>query len=101
MTGVQTCALPICKAKRISRVGFWLVDTLGLTFGPDEDNLSEILVRQWGADYGTATSLFTGVVRERFEGDYDKLGQIYWRASGPFPANVLAVMPQFQVSDDS
>mgnify|MGYP003331445713 FL=1 len=89
------------KAKRISRVGFWLVDTLGLTFGPDEDNLSEILVRQWGADYGTATSLFTGVVRERFEGDYDKLGQIYWRASGPFPANVLAVMPQFQVSDDS
>jgi hypothetical protein len=89
------------KTKRIHRVGFWLVDTLGLKYGPDADNLTEILVRQWGDSYGEATALFTGVVRERFESDYDKLGQVYWRADGPFPANVLAIMPQFQVSDDS
>ncbi len=89
------------KVKRIHKVGFWLVDTLGLKYGPDSDNLTEILVRQWNDNFGEATPLFTGVVRERFEGDYDKLGQIYWRADGPFPANVLAVMPQFQVSDDS
>lgn len=89
------------KTKRIHRVGFWLVDTLGLKYGPDADNLTEIIVRQWGDAYGAATAMFTGVVRERFEADYDKLGQVYWRADGPFPANVLAVMPQFQVSDDS
>ena len=58
-------------------------------------------MRKWGADYGVATALFTGVVRLRFEGNYDKLGQVYWRADGPFPATVLALMPQFQVSDDS
>jgi len=89
------------KTKRISRLGFWLMDTLGLKFGPDEDNLTEILERQWGDDWGAATALFTGVVRERFEGDYDKTGYVYWRADGPFPANVLAVIPQYEVADDS
>lgn len=89
------------KLKRIHTVGFWLVDTLGLKYGMDEDNLTEILVREWGDNYGEATPLFTGVVRERFEGDYDRLGQVYWRADGPFPATVLAVMPQLEVSDDS
>jgi hypothetical protein len=89
------------KTKRIHRVGFWLLDTLGLQFGPDEDNLTEIVVRQWGDAFGAATPLFTGVTRERFESDYDRLGQIYWRADGPFPATVLAVMPQLNTADDS
>lgn len=89
------------KIRRVHRVGFWLVDTLGLKYGKDADNLTEILVRQWGDLHGMATPLFTGVVRKRFEGTYDKLGQIYWRADGPFPANVLAVMPQYEVADDS
>lgn len=89
------------KVKRIAKIGFWLVDTLGLKYGPSADSLTELLVRSWGDNYGEATPLFTGVTRERFEGDYDKLGQIYWRADGPFPATVLAVMPQSNTSDDS
>jgi hypothetical protein len=89
------------KIRKINRVGFWLVDTLGLKYGRDADNLTEIVVRTWGDDYGTATALFTGVVRKRFEGTFDRLGQVYWRADGPFPAQVLAVMPQYDVSDES
>lgn len=89
------------KVKRIHRIGLWLVDTLDLKYGPDSSNLTELLVRQWGDDFGVATPLFTGIVRERLESDYDKLGQVYWRSEGPFPATVLAVMPQFQVADDS
>jgi hypothetical protein len=89
------------KTSRIHRLGLWLVDTLGLRVGPDVDTLTEILHRNWGAEYGDATPLFSGVVRERFEGDYDKLGQVYWRADGPFPATVIAVMPQYNVADDS
>lgn len=87
------------KIKRIHAVGFWLMDTLGLKFGPDADNLTEILVTQWGQDFGEATALYTGVTTERFEGDYDKLGQVFWRADGPFPATVLAIMPKVNVSD--
>jgi hypothetical protein len=89
------------KIKRIAKLGFWLLDTLGLKYGPDADNLTELIVRQWGDEFGVATSLFTGVLRERFEGDYDKLGQVYFRSDGPFPANVLALMPQFDTADDS
>lgn len=90
------------KTKRIHKVGFWLVDTLGLKYAADADSdFTEILVRQWGDTYGQMTPLFTGVTRERFEGDYDKLGQVYWRADGPFPATVLAIMPQFEVADAS
>lgn len=87
------------KTKRISSVGFWLVDTLGLKFGPDADNLTELLVRTWGDNYGVATPLFTGVVKERFEGDYDRTGQVYWRCDGPFPATVLSVLPEVNTSD--
>jgi hypothetical protein len=89
------------KIKRIARLGLWLMDTLGLKYGPDASNLTEILARKWGDEYGTATPLFTGVVRDRFEGDYDKVGQVYWRADGPFPATVLALMPQYETEDDS
>lgn len=93
------------KIKRIHRVGFWLLDTLGLKIGlgpaESEDGLTEVLVREWGDEYGAATPLFTGVIREPFEGKFDRLGQIYWRCEGPFPATVLAVLPQFEVSDGS
>ena len=89
------------KIRRIHRVGFWLADTLGLKYGKDTDNRTEITFRQWGDSYGVATPLFTGVVRKRFEGTYDKLGQVYWRCEGPFPATVLALMTQYEVADDS
>ncbi len=82
------------KVKRIHEVGFWLMDTLGLKYGPSASNLTELLNRKWGDNYGKATALFTGVVVEHFEGDYDLLGQVYWRADGPFPATVLSILPK-------
>lgn len=89
------------KTKRISRIGFWLLDTLGLKYGKDFDHLTEIITRTWGDSYGAATPLFTGVVRKRFEGTYDRVGQACWRAEGPFPATVLAVMTQYETSDET
>ena len=89
------------KIRRIHRVGFNLLDTLGLQFGYDADHLQELLVAEWGFTYGVAVPLFTGIVRKRFEADFDLLGQVYWRCDGPFPATVLAIMPQANVSDDS
>lgn len=89
------------KLKRINRVGFWLVDTLGFQYGRNADNLTEQTVRKWGDEYGSPPSLFTGVIRETLESDWDKLAQVYWRCNGPFPATVLSYMPQVDVSDDS
>lgn len=87
------------KVKRIHSVGFWLMDTLGLKYGPSADSLTELLNRQWGDNFGEPTALFTGVVKERFESDYDLAGQVYWRVDGPFPATVLAIMPEIKVND--
>lgn len=89
------------KTKRINRVGFWLLDALGVKYGPDFNSLTEIVFRSWGDILGEAPPLFTGVLRERFEGDYDRLGQVAMRCSGPFPATILGVAVQVNTSDDS
>lgn len=89
------------KIKRIPRVGFWLLDTLGFKYGPSFSKLTEVLPRNWGDNYGEATPLFTGVFRGRFEGGHDRLAQTYFRCEGPFPATVLAAMPQVWTSDDT
>lgn len=87
------------KTKRTHHVGFWVMDTLGLKYGPDADNLTEVLQTKWGSNFGEATALFTGVTKDRLESDYDQTGQVYWRAEGPFPATVLAVFPEVKVND--
>ena len=87
------------KTGRINHVSFYLVDTLGLKYGPDADNLTEILNTAYGDDFGEATPLFTGITRERFEADYELMRQVYWRADGPFPATVLSILPQVKVND--
>jgi hypothetical protein len=89
------------KTKIIKRLGLWLLDTLGIKIGPDADHLTELIFRQWGDLFGAPPSLFTGIKKERFEGDYDRLAQATIRADGPFPATILAVMPQVDTSDDS
>lgn len=91
----------LTKISTIARVGFFLLDTLGIQVGPDEDSLTEVLFRNWGGQWGVATPLFTGTVRESFEGDYGRVSQVYFRASGPHPATVLAVTTQGKTEDDS
>ena len=89
------------KIKRIVRLGLWLLDTLGIKHGRDFDHLTEIVFKTWGDLFGAPPPLFTGVKRVRFEGDYDRLAQVYVRCEGPFPATILALMPQVETSDGS
>ena len=87
------------KTKRIAEIAFWLMDTLGFKYGPDFDNLTELIEAKYAGTFATPTALLTGVVRDRFEGEHDMLGQVCWRCEGPFPATVLAAMPKVKVSD--
>jgi hypothetical protein len=89
------------KLKIIKRVGFWLMDTLGLKYGKDADSLTSILSARWGDNFGEATPMFTGVTRERFEDSSNRVGQIYFRVDTPCPATVLSIMPQGTTEDDS
>jgi hypothetical protein len=89
------------KTKRIVRLGMWLLDTLGIKYGRDADHLSEVIFRTWGDLFGQPPALFTGIKKLRFEGDYDRLAQVTVRCDGPFPATLLALMPQVETADDS
>ena len=89
------------KTKRIGRIGFWVMDMLGFTFGPALDRLTRQITSLWGQDFGVAKPLVTGVFREMMPGDFDKIGSVAWRCNGPFPGTVLSLMTQTTVSDES
>jgi hypothetical protein len=90
------------KIRRNHRIGFNLADTLGIEWGPDTDNLNYQLSANWSQyTYGNSVPLFSGLIRERFEADYDLLGHLYVRAQGPFPATILSVSPQLNMYDDT
>lgn len=84
------------KTKRIDKLGMWLLDTVGLKIGRDFDHLNLVKTRVWGDDYGEGTPLFSGVLAERFEGNYDKEGSVCWRVTDGCPATILALMPYAQ-----
>ena len=89
------------KLKKLPRVGFWLLDILGLKIGPTFDRITEYIFTQFGQPYGQATPLASGVIRERLESDYDRIGNVCWRCDGPFPGTVLSLMTQTDVSDET
>lgn len=92
---------PQLKIRRIHRIGFFLLDTLGLRYGPVGGSLTQVLTRVFGELYGDPPGLFSGVYRERLEADYDRLGRVHWEISDPTPAVVLAVAQQLEVADAS
>lgn len=87
------------KTKRITGFAVRLLNTLGLMYGPDEDNLDEYDFDQ-GGSYDEATPLFTGDTEFlSWPGDYDTAGQIYMTDAGVFPACIQALMPQLTTYD--
>jgi hypothetical protein len=87
------------KTRRINRVGFLLHRTLGMKIGVDEDNLTSITFRT-AADYmGHAPELFSGILSESFDADYDFENQIFVRQDQPLPGAILAIMPQMTTQD--
>lgn len=88
------------KTQRIHRVAFRVLDTLGLKFGRDFDNLFDIYSRNSSQNLGEAVPLYTGDLAELFQGGYQTEGaRVCWRVDTPFPATVLAVMPQMHTQD--
>lgn len=87
------------KTKRTHRVGFYLHNTLGLKFGTDFDHLDEYVFRSAGDETDSPIPLFSGIISETVESDYDFENQIAWRQSDPLPGTILAVMPQLVTQD--
>lgn len=86
------------KTQRTHRATFRLHETGELWWGNSFDNLEQALLRSTDDDTNEGL-LFSGDYTRPFPGDYTRDNTICWRASGPFPATVLAVMPQQDTQD--
>ncbi|TXH10046.1 MAG: hypothetical protein E6R04_06340 [Spirochaetes bacterium] len=81
------------KTKRISGFVVRLMKTLGLKYGPDENNLDEYDFNQ-GAGYDEDIALFDGDTEFLlWPGGYETDAGIYLTDDGVFPAAILAIMP--------
>jgi hypothetical protein len=87
------------KTRRTNRIGFYLHRTLGLKFGMNFTEMQTLPFRDSSTPASQATPLFTGIISENIEADYDFDNQICWRQNRPFPMTVLAVMPQMTTQD--
>lgn len=87
------------KTQRIHRVNFRVLDTLGLSVGPDFDHLTARIFRTGDEPLGTAVPLFTGDNSDRWEGDYGFDTTICWRFSQPLPGTMLMIAPQQMTQD--
>lgn len=96
--GSQTGAA-LGKKRRTNRVGFDLYQVNGFYFGMSFDALDIMPVRTINDDMGVAVPLFSGIVSEALDADYDYENQICWRQSDPFPGTIRAVLPQMETQD--
>lgn len=87
------------KTRRTHRVGMLLHRTCGLKFGMSFDELDEYIFRTSSDDADRAVPLYSGIISETVDADYDFENQFCWRQDGPFPGMVLAVLPQMVTQD--
>jgi len=87
------------KTRRTHRVGFMLNRSLGLQIGTSFTDLTNITFRTAADKLSRAPGLFTGIISETLEADYDFENEICFRQSQPLPSRVLAIMPQMHTQD--
>lgn len=87
------------KTKRMTGFVVRLLNTLGLYYGPDEDNTDEYDFDQ-GSSYDEDLSLFSGDTEFlRWPDGHNTEGVIYLSHDGAFPASLLAIMPTLTTYD--
>ncbi len=91
------------KMKKIGPETLRVTDTLGLKIGTDFDNLvvmKDLVVGNVGSMTNTrVTDLVTGDVRTFIDPKWQEEGTICIRQDLPYPATILAVIPQLAVGD--
>ncbi len=87
------------KTRRINQISILLDRTLGLSIGSDFGKLDIVEFRTSATPGDAAPPLFTGIIRQTFEADYDRENYICWRQNRPLPFTILAVMPQMTTQD--
>ena len=87
------------KTARINKLAVRFQETVGAQYGPDSTRLDELPFRATGDPMDQPPLLFTGDKLVEFDGDYNTEPRVYIQNNQPFPATVIAVMPQTHVYD--
>lgn len=87
------------KTRRVNRLGLLLHRTLGLKIGTNFDSMDSVIFRSTSDQMGEAPPLFSGIISEQIDSDYDFENNICLRQNQPLPFTLLAVMPQLLTQD--
>lgn len=87
------------KTRRTHRVGIMLHRSLGLKVGYSFDDLTSLEFRTAGNNMDEAIPLFTGIVSETVDADYDFENSFCIRQDQPLPTTILAIAPQMVTQD--
>lgn len=97
--GDVSTATSIGNKKRIHRIVVKLLDTMGLKYGIEPDELFEEVFRSAGDPIGAALPLFTGDREIPMPGVYDTEGKIYLRQDQPYPSNILLIAEDYETNE--
>jgi hypothetical protein len=82
------------KIGRVNRVGLRFLNTLGGSFGPSETNTEPLTFRSGTDPMDSSPPLFTGDKIVTFSGSYGYERRVVYVNDQPYPATLLAVMPE-------
>lgn len=87
----------IGRPARVHRACFRLYKSLGLEFSSNGewDQWTQVEFRKDGDPMDESPPMFTGDKVIAVDGPYQPAGELWFRNAGPFPLNILAVVPEF------
>lgn len=87
------------KTRRMHRMGILLHRTLGLEIGMGFDALDTVVFRTFADPDDSPPALYSGILSQNVEANYDYENQFCWRQYQPLPGTILALMPQMVTQD--
>jgi len=89
----------IGNKKRIHRIVVKILDTLGLKYGLESDDLTAEIFRRAGDAIGSSLSLFTGDRNLAMPGIFDTEGKIYLRQDQPYPSTITMIAIDYETNE--
>lgn len=87
------------KLKRVHEVTIRFYKSLGLKYGPADDDLDVLTFRSGSDAMGASPDLFTGDKTITFHGAWERDGRIVIQQDQPLPMGVIAIVQRLLTSD--
>ena len=89
----QPTGLSVGKVARIGSITLDFLDSLGVKYGQDETNLSDVIFWE-----GASQGLFTGPLPMPFLRGYSRDAVVYLESAKPYPFTIRMVSPEIEIT---